>query len=66
MTNKFLKEILGQPQALEDTLNYYLYGEGQPELEKVSSIWNQGKFNKVIFTGMGSLYSAPQEAGNFY
>jgi glucosamine--fructose-6-phosphate aminotransferase (isomerizing) len=62
MTNKFLKEILGQPQALEDTLNYYLYGEGQPELEKVSSIWNQGKFNKVIFTGMGSSYFAPYTA----
>jgi glucosamine--fructose-6-phosphate aminotransferase (isomerizing) len=63
MTNKFLKEILGQPQALEDTLNYYLYGEGQTELEKVSSIWEQGKFNEVIFTGMGSSYFAPHTAG---
>ena len=63
MTNKFLKEILEQPQALEDTLNYYLYGEGQNELEKVSSIWEQGKFNEVIFTGMGSSYFAPHTAG---
>lgn len=63
MMNKFLKEILGQPQALEDTLNYYLYGEGQNELEKVSSIWEHGKFNEVIFTGMGSSYFAPHTAG---
>jgi glutamine---fructose-6-phosphate transaminase (isomerizing) len=63
MTNKFLKEIFEQPQALEDTLNYYLYGEGQTELEKVSTIWAQGKFNEVIFTGMGSSYFAPYTAG---
>jgi glucosamine--fructose-6-phosphate aminotransferase (isomerizing) len=62
MKNKFLNEILEQPQALEDTLNYYLYGEGQAELEKVSSIWNQGKINELIFTGMGSSYFAPHTA----
>jgi glutamine---fructose-6-phosphate transaminase (isomerizing) len=62
MTNKFLNEILGQPQALEDTLNFYLYGDGQAELEKVSSIWKQGQFNEVIFTGMGSSYFAPHTA----
>src|SRR5665811_676933 len=32
-------------------------------LEKVSSIWEQGKFNEVIFTGMGSSYFAPHTAG---
>ena len=63
MTNKFLNEILGQPQALEDTLNFYLSGEGQTELEKLSSLWNQGKFNEIVFTGMGSSFFAPHTAG---
>jgi glucosamine--fructose-6-phosphate aminotransferase (isomerizing) len=62
MTNNFLKEILQQPQALEDTLNYYLYGEGQSSLLKVSSIWEQGNFSEIIFTGMGSSYFAPHTA----
>src|SRR5664280_1071411 len=62
MLNKFLKEIFEQPQVLENTLNYYLQGEGQTELDKVSAIWKKGKFNEVIFTGMGSSFFAPQTA----
>lgn len=60
--NKFLKEIFEQPRVLADTLNYYLEGEGQTELEKVSSIWKQGRFDEVIFTGMGSSFFAPHTA----
>jgi|WetSurMetagenome_2_1015567.scaffolds.fasta_scaffold01955_6 glucosamine--fructose-6-phosphate aminotransferase (isomerizing) len=59
MTNNFLKEILEQPQALEDTLNHYLYGDGQEVLGKVSSIWEKGNFDEIVFTGMGSSYFAP-------
>lgn len=62
MMNKFLKEIFEQPQVLENTLNYYLQGEGQTELDKVSAIWKKGKFNEVIFTGMGSSFFAPHTA----
>jgi glucosamine--fructose-6-phosphate aminotransferase (isomerizing) len=60
--NKFLKEIFEQPLALETTLNYYLNGEGQGELEKVSKIWKKGGFKSVLFTGMGSSYFAPYTA----
>jgi len=60
--NKFLKEIFEQPQVLQNTLNYYLQGEGQDKLEKVTGIWNQGKFNQVLFTGMGSSFFAPHTA----
>src|ERR1035437_2810284 len=62
MMNKFLKEIFEQPQVLENTLNYYLQGEGQTELDKVSAILKKGKFNEVIFTGMGSSFFAPHTA----
>jgi glucosamine--fructose-6-phosphate aminotransferase (isomerizing) len=60
--NKFLKEVFEQPKVLENTLNYYVHGEGQTRLEKVSVIWEQGRFNQVLFTGMGSSYFAPHTA----
>jgi len=60
--NKFLKEIFEQPAVLENTLKYYLHGEGQFCLEKVSSIWEKGKFSQVLFTGMGSSFFAPHTA----
>jgi glucosamine--fructose-6-phosphate aminotransferase (isomerizing) len=60
--NKFLKEIFEQPKALESTLDFYLHGEGQAELEKLSTLWEGGKFNEVIFTGMGSSFFAPHTA----
>jgi len=63
--NKFLAEIFEQPEVLENTLNYYLHGEGQARLEKVSGIWHTRKFNQVLFTGMGSSFFAPYTASCF-
>jgi glucosamine--fructose-6-phosphate aminotransferase (isomerizing) len=60
--NKFLKEILEQPVALKNTLDYFLEGEGQAQLEKVSRLWDKGRFNQVLFTGMGSSFFAPHTA----
>ena len=60
--NKFLKEIFEQPQALENTLNYYLNEGGQSALDKVSRLWRKGGFNDVLFTGMGSSFFAPYTA----
>jgi glucosamine--fructose-6-phosphate aminotransferase (isomerizing) len=60
--NKFLKEIFEQPAALENTLDFYLHGDGQAELEKLSALWKSGKFKEVIFTGMGSSFFAPHTA----
>jgi glutamine---fructose-6-phosphate transaminase (isomerizing) len=60
--NKFVKEISEQPASLQNTLDFYLNGEGQAELERISSLWESGKFNEVIFTGMGSSFFAPHTA----
>ena len=60
--NKFLKEIFEQPRALENTLDYYLNGNGPYQLQKISALWEQGKFKEVIFTGMGSSFFAPHSA----
>lgn len=62
MANKFLNEIFEQPQVLYNTLNYYLKGQGQEKLEKVSAIWEQGNYDHVLFTGMGSSFFAPHTA----
>ena len=60
--NKFLNEIFDQPRALENTLDYYLTGEGQESLEKLLSVWKKGSFKQVLFTGMGSSFFAPYTA----
>ena len=60
--NKFLREIFEQPTALENTLNHYLNGQGQTTLEKAAELWKSGRFNEVLFTGMGSSFFAPYTA----
>jgi glucosamine--fructose-6-phosphate aminotransferase (isomerizing) len=65
MMNKFLKEIGEQPKALRDTLNYYINGDGHTVLEKIAGIWEKGKFNEILFTGMGSSFFAPYAATCF-
>lgn len=54
--NKFLKEIEEQPQALKETLNYYAEGKGKESLLQVVGLWQSGRYDKIIFTGMGSSY----------
>ncbi|MCF6351840.1 MAG: SIS domain-containing protein [Cyclobacteriaceae bacterium] len=54
--NKFLSEILEQPQALDKTLNYYLSEEGKLLLEKVKTTIATKQFEQIVFTGMGSSY----------
>jgi len=54
--NKFLKEIEEQPQALTETLSYYVEDKGKENLNKVVDLWQSGKYDKIIFTGMGSSY----------
>ena len=52
---KYLHDILGQARALEDTLQDL---ERSPGLEKLAAQLNQGKFQRVVLTGMGSSYHA--------
>jgi glucosamine--fructose-6-phosphate aminotransferase (isomerizing) len=54
--NKFLQEIEEQPKALADTLRYYIEGHGKISLSYIVSLWQSGKYEKIIFTGMGSSY----------
>jgi glutamine---fructose-6-phosphate transaminase (isomerizing) len=54
--NKFLKEIEEQPTALKETLIYYQQGKGADNLNRIASLWKTGKYNKILFTGMGSSY----------
>jgi glucosamine--fructose-6-phosphate aminotransferase (isomerizing) len=54
--NEFLKEIREQPVALKDTLHYYLQGDGAEKLKSVVHLWSTGKYDNIIFTGMGSSY----------
>jgi len=51
----YLKDILHQPQALEDTLA--TLGRLK-ELEGLAQRLNKGKFQRIILTGMGSSFHA--------
>jgi glucosamine--fructose-6-phosphate aminotransferase (isomerizing) len=54
--NKFLKEIEEQPVALKDTFSYFKEGRGNESLNRIVYLWRSGKYNKIVFTGMGSSY----------
>lgn len=49
----FYNELQGHPQALEDTLDAY-YKTTQNVLRDMGAFWKNGKFRRVLFTGMGS------------
>jgi glutamine---fructose-6-phosphate transaminase (isomerizing) len=53
--NKFINEIEEQPSALKNTLAYY-QTNGHDQLNKVVALWESGKFERILFTGMGSSY----------
>ncbi len=63
--NKFLTEIEEQPQALIDTLSHFVEGDGKECLNRVVRLWESGKFDKIIFTGMGSSYFISCAATSF-
>lgn len=54
--NKFLTEILAQPDSLTSTLEYYSGAEGKKALNNISELIRKEKFQQIIFTGMGSSY----------
>jgi glutamine---fructose-6-phosphate transaminase (isomerizing) len=56
INNRFLDEINEQPQALRDTLDFYLEGEGKKRLSEAVQHWNPKKNQRIIFTGMGSSF----------
>jgi glutamine---fructose-6-phosphate transaminase (isomerizing) len=54
--NKFLAEIYEQPDALRNTLNFYLQGDGKDLLSRAAQHWKNNQFERILFTGMGSSF----------
>jgi len=52
---EYLRDLLNQPQALEDTLQGL---NESRELEDLAKCLNKGKFQKIVLTGMGSSFHA--------
>ena len=63
---KFLKEILEQPQALQETLNYFTSEKGLKDLESIQKEYQSGKYRQIIFTGMGSSNFTSQAAATLF
>jgi len=64
--NKFLNEIMEQPQSTEATLNYYLEPDGMRKLENLRKLILRDKTPKIIFTGMGSSYFVSYAASSLF
>ncbi|MEN8229073.1 MAG: SIS domain-containing protein [Bacteroidota bacterium] len=54
--NKFLNEILEQPAALKETLEFYESEAGQEAIQKAISLYQNREITEIIFTGMGSSF----------
>ena len=54
--NKFLNEIIGQPEAVDATLSYYLTNEGVEKLQNLRQLIHKDHIDLIVFTGMGSSY----------
>ena len=52
---EYLRDLLHQPQALQDTLAVL---ETSKPLQTIAARLNQGKFQRVVLTGMGSSFHA--------
>jgi len=64
--NKFLEEILEQPESIERMLAHYTGPEGKKSLEKVKNAVRENAFEQIIFTGMGSSYFIPHAASTLF
>jgi glutamine---fructose-6-phosphate transaminase (isomerizing) len=60
--NKFLTEIFSQPDSLKATLEFYTSSRGESLLRNFSEYFKNEKFDRIIFTGMGSSYFVSQSA----
>jgi glucosamine--fructose-6-phosphate aminotransferase (isomerizing) len=54
--NHFLSEIHEQPAALQNTLDFYREGDGGDQLSRAIRDWKDRRFDRIIFTGMGSSF----------
>ncbi|MGC8595894.1 MAG: SIS domain-containing protein [Candidatus Kryptoniota bacterium] len=54
--NKFIGEIMDQPDSLAATLDFYCTDIGEKKLKKIQQIVLNGDIREIIFAGMGSSY----------
>ncbi|WP_436415174.1 SIS domain-containing protein [Petrimonas sp.] len=64
--NKFLAEIMEQPQAIENITNFYANSEGKELLEKIKKTVSEKNIQQIIFTGMGSSYFLSHAASSLF
>jgi glucosamine--fructose-6-phosphate aminotransferase (isomerizing) len=55
IAGEYLRDLLGQSQALERTLNSF---ERSAALERIAAGLHKGKFQRIVLTGMGSSFHA--------
>ncbi len=54
---QFYKEIQKQPQALQDTLEYYIKSkEGKKKLQEARDFFEKNLIDHIVFSGMGSSF----------
>jgi len=56
--NKFLDEILEQPAALKETLEFYEGEAGKDLIQKAINLCKNREITELILTGMGSSFSS--------
>ena len=64
--NKFLKEILEQPNSIENVLTYYTGSDGKHSLDEVKNTISERTIEQIIFTGMGSSYFIAHAASTLF
>lgn len=60
---KYLRDLLDQPRALEDTLETM---ESSQQLSDLASRLNHGRFHRIVLTGMGSSFHALHRTYNSF
>lgn len=64
--NRFLYEILEQPEALQKTVDFYQNNSGRELLKNIRKMIDSNSFDKLIFTGMGSSNFLSQTAASLF
>lgn len=56
--NVFIEEVCTQAEALETCLNNY-FEKNNKTLNEIKNLFNEKRFRRILFAGMGSSYYAP-------
>ncbi|HNR40832.1 MAG TPA: SIS domain-containing protein [Bacteroidales bacterium] len=64
--NKFLSEILEQPLAIQNLLDYYRSEYGKLSLIEAEKLLKENDIQQVVFTGMGSSFFISHAASGLF